>query len=69
LPTEKFYFLAQEKAHPYPYAVYTLDDEAIAYGDSRNEQAMAQLLRCQKEDDFRPFGLDSEVEFKLSDLR
>ena len=69
LPTEKFYFLAQEKAPPYPYAVYTLDDESIAYGDSRNEQAMAQLLRCQQEDDFRPFGLDSEVEFKLSDLR
>ena len=69
LPTEKFYFLAQEKAHPYPYAVYTLDDEAIAYGDSRNEQAMAQLLRCQQEDNFKPFGLDSEVEFKLGDLR
>jgi hypothetical protein len=49
--------------------VYTLDDEAIAYGDSRNEQAMAQLLRCQQEDNFKPFGLDSEVEFKLGDLR
>jgi hypothetical protein len=69
LKAHGFNFLAQEKAHPYPYAVYTLDDESIAYGDSRNEQAMAQLLRCQQEDDFRPFGLDSEVEFKLSDLR
>ena len=69
LPTNKFYFLAQEKAQPYPYAVYTLDDEAIAYADSANERAMALLLKCREQDEYKPFGLSGEVEFSLSDLR
>ena len=68
LPTEKFYFLAQEKPHPHPYAVYTLSDEAIAYADAKNEQAMALGIACKKNDLYAPFNQEGVLEFDLGDL-
>ena len=68
LPAEKFYFLAQEKAHPYPYGIYTLSDEAIQYGHARNEQAMMIGLQCESNDEYSPFGLTGEVEFTADEL-
>jgi len=71
LPAEKFYFLAQEKAHPYPYAVYTLSDEAIEYGHARNEQALALALRCEAEQHWPCYNIREETgvtTFKVEDL-
>jgi len=68
LPTEKFYFLAQEKAHPYPYGVYTLSDEAIAYADAQNEQAMAVGIKCREQDLYLPYNQEGIKEFGLTDL-
>ena len=68
LPTEKFYFLAQEKAHPYPFGVYTLSEEAIAYGDEKNEQALAMAIKCRESGDYKPYNNDSTIEFNLDDL-
>jgi exodeoxyribonuclease VIII len=66
---DRFYFLAQEKAHPYPYGVYTLSDEAIEYGIAKNEQAMAIGLDCAKRDEWLPFNRDQYVEFGIDELR
>tara|TARA_R110000765_G_scaffold189717_1_gene295062 strand:- start:243 stop:695 length:453 start_codon:yes stop_codon:yes gene_type:complete len=68
LPTEKFYFLAQEKPHPYPYAVYTLSDEAIAYADAKNEQAMALGIACKEKGLYPPYNQEGVTEFDLGDL-
>ena len=68
LPTEKFYFLAQEKAAPYPYCVYTLSDEAIAYADAQNEQAMAIGIKCREQDLYLPYNQEGIKEFGLADL-
>ena len=68
LPTEKFYFLAQEKAHPYPFGVYTLSDEAIAYADAQNEQAMAVGIKCREQDLYLPYNQQGIKEFGLTDL-
>ena len=68
LQTEKFYFLAQEKAHPYPFGVYTLSEEAIAYGDEKNEQALAMGIKCRESGEYKPYNNDQTVEFKLDDL-
>ena len=69
LPTEKFYFLAQEKAHPYPFGVYTLSDEAIAYGDEKNEQAMSIGIECRNSGVYLPFNnREGITEFGLNDL-
>ena len=68
LPEAKFYFLAQAKAHPYPYAVYTLSDDAIEYGHAKNEQALARGLEARGANTLRPFGLDEPVEFDASAL-
>ena len=68
LPTERFYFLAQEKTHPYPFAVYTLSEEAIAYGDAQNEQALAVGLACVVAGIYRPYNIEGVTEFGLADL-
>ena len=68
LQADKFYFLAQEKMHPYPYGIYTLSDEAIQYGHARNEQAMMIGLQCESNDEYSPFGLNGEVEFTADEL-
>ena len=68
LPTEKFYFLAQEKPHPYPYAIYTLSEEAIAYADAKNEQAMALGIVCKEKDLYVPYNQPGVREFDLGDL-
>ena len=68
LPTEKFYFLAQEKQAPYPFGVYTLSDEAIAYADAQNEQAMAIGIKCREQDLYLPYNQEGIKEFGLADL-
>ncbi len=68
LPTEKFYFLAQEKMAPYPYAVYTLSDEAIAYADAKNEQALAIGMACRESDIYLPYNQEGVKEFNIGDL-
>ena len=69
LRADKFFFLAQEKVHPYAYGVYTLSEEAIQYGVSRNEQALKLGLRVKDGEEFRPFNLPDNVEFDVSDLQ
>ena len=69
LAAEQFYFLAIEKAHPYPFNVYTLSDEAIAYGDAKNEQALSIGLECQRTDEWLPYGSTQKcIEFDIHDL-
>ena len=68
LGAEQFMFLAQEKAHPYPYAVYTLSDDAMEYGRAKNEQALETLLRCKKNDDYRPYNISGVQVVELGDL-
>jgi hypothetical protein len=68
LKAHSFNFLAQEKAHPYPYGVYTLSEEALEYARARNEQALDLLLKCKDKDDFRPYNLEGIQTVELSDL-
>ena len=51
-----FWFLAQEKMHPYPFSVYTLSDEAIEYGNIKNEQALALGIDVANGAIARPFN-------------
>ena len=53
---------------PYPYAVYTLSDEAIAYADAKNEQAMALGIACREKDLYLPYNQEGITEFDLGDL-
>jgi|TARA_R110001583_G_scaffold88621_2_gene229648 exodeoxyribonuclease VIII len=68
LPADKFYFLAQEKLAPFPYAVYVLSDEAAEYGRARNEQAFKTLLKCKDSGDYKPFNVDGVQEITVDDL-
>jgi hypothetical protein len=68
LTAKGFKFLAQEKQDPYPYVVYTLSDEALLYARKRNEQALDLLLRCQANDDFKPYNVEGIQTVELSDL-
>lgn len=65
---DKFYFLAQEKAYPYPYGVYTLTQEAIEYGHAKNQQALEIGLKCRETGDYKPFNNGLITEFNLADL-
>lgn len=68
LPVESFSFLAQEKAHPYPYAIYTMSDEALEYGRAKNEQALNMLLEAKKNDSYKPYNLEGVQIVELHDL-
>jgi len=68
LQADQFMFLAQEKAHPYPFAVYTLSEEAIDYGIARNEQALKTIIDCKDRDDYKPFNVSGIQTVELSDL-
>ena len=68
LPAEQFMFLAQEKLHPYPFAVYTLSDEAVEYGKAKNEQALKTLVDCKDNDDYKPFNITGTQTVELGDL-
>ncbi len=68
LRADGFKFLAQEKQDPFPYAVYTLSDEALKYAQARNEQALALLLKCKDRDDFKPYNLEGIQTVELTDL-
>jgi exodeoxyribonuclease VIII len=68
LGAERFMFLAQEKMHPYPYAVYTLSDEAVEYARAKNQQALETLLRSKKNDDYRPYNVTGVQVVELGDL-
>ena len=68
MPGEKFYFLAQQKQHPYPYLVYTLSDEAITYGNAKNEQAMFIAEQCEATQTWVPFNQSGLVTVDATDL-
>jgi exodeoxyribonuclease VIII len=68
LPVEGFSFLAQEKAHPYPYVVYTMSDEALEYGRAKNEQALHNLLQAEKSNVYKPYNVDGVQLIELHDL-
>ena len=68
LPVDGFSFLAQEKAHPYPYVVYTMSSEALEYGRAKNEQALHLLLESQKNDSYKPYNLEGVQIVELHDL-
>ena len=68
LPAEGFKLLAQEKAHPYPFAVYTMSAEALEYGRARNEQALSMLLECKAKDEYQPYNLVGEQIIEITDL-
>ena len=54
--------------HPYPYAVYTLSDEAVEYARAKNQQALETLLRSKKNDDYRPYNVTGVQVVELGDL-
>ncbi len=68
LPVNGFSFLAQEKAHPYPYAIYELSDEALVYGQTKNEQALSLILIAQKSNDYPPYNIASVQTIELEHL-
>lgn len=68
MPAKQFMFLAQEKLHPYPFAVYALSDEAAAYAQARNEQALQTILECKDRDVWKPFNVSGVQTVELSDL-
>tara|TARA_R110002126_G_scaffold18330_3_gene70154 strand:+ start:849 stop:1625 length:777 start_codon:yes stop_codon:yes gene_type:complete len=68
LPAEGFSFLAQEKAHPYPYVIYEMSDESMLYARSKNEQALATILNAKESDNYSPYNLDGVQTIELGDL-
>ena len=68
LPVNGFSFLAQEKAHPYPYAIYELSDEALVYGQTKNEQALSLILIAQKSNDYPPYNIAGVQTIELEHL-
>ena len=68
LPIEGFSFLAQEKAQPYPYVVYEMSDEAIKYGQAKNEQALHALLEAEKSGEYLPYNVKGTQVVELTDL-
>ena len=68
LTAKGFNFLAQEKQDPYPYVVYTLSEEALKYAQARNEQALALIQDCSKNDDYKPYNCEGIQEVELKDL-
>jgi len=68
LPSEGFFFLAQEKAHPYPYAVYTMSDEALKYGQAKNEQALKVMLEAKEQNNYKPYNIEGIQTVELGDL-
>ena len=68
LRADKFYFLAIEKQYPYPYGVYTLSDEAIAFGDARNEQAIDIAHKCFESESWAPYNNTGVTEFNVDEL-
>lgn len=67
LPANGFTFLAQEKNHPYPYALYDLSDEALEYGRAKNEQALAMILESRTKETL-PYNLSGKQIIQLEDL-
>ena len=70
LRADRFWFLAQEKAHPFPHQWYTLSGAAIEYGDQQNEQALALGLDIRGGAQApRAFNIEDDwVEFDADDL-
>ena len=48
--------------------MYELSKEALAYARSKNEQALATILACEQEQDFKPYGLEGTQQIELGDL-
>ena len=49
-------------------SVYADLDEAIAYADAQNEQAMAIGIKCREQDLYLPYNQEGIKEFGLADL-
>ena len=45
-----------------------MSEEAIAYGDEKNEQALAMGIKCRESGEYKPYNNDSTIEFNLDDL-
>jgi hypothetical protein len=48
--------------------VYTLNAEALKYAQAKNEQALSLLLKCEEDEDFKPYNLEGVQEVQLRDL-
>ena len=69
LDVDKFQFLAIQKAQPYPYVVYELTPESIAYGSAQNQQAIDLMMHCKEHDIYTPYNLHNKiVPIELHDL-
>ena len=68
LPCKGFSFLAQEKVHPYCYAVYEMAPEALEYGLAQCEQALDRILRCEADNEYKPFGYKEKQVIALENL-
>jgi hypothetical protein len=69
LDVDKFQFLAIQKAQPYPYVVYELTPESIAYGVAQNQQAIDLMMHCKEHDIYTPYNLHNKiVPIELHDL-
>jgi len=67
LEANGFSFLAQEKAHPYAYAIYEMSGEALEYGRARNVQAL-NMIKMARTKKLLPFNLEGPQEIKVDDL-
>ena len=68
LPANGFSFLAQEKTHPYPYGVYELSDEALVYGQAKNEQALNLILIAKEKNEYPPYNISGTQTIELDHL-
>ena len=69
LDVDSFQFIAIQKAQPYPYVVYELTPESIAYGSAQNQQAIDIMMHCKEHDIYTPYNLHNKiVPIELHDL-
>jgi hypothetical protein len=69
LDVDSFQFIALQKAQPYPYVVYELTPESIAYGSAQNQQAIDIMMHCKEHDIYTPYNLHNKiVPIELHDL-
>lgn len=54
---EQFVFIVVEKKPPYAVAIYTLSDEALAYGIKQFDYLMQVYARCKENDKWPGFGI------------
>lgn len=55
-----FRFLAVEEQPPHACAVYTLDDEAVAYGRKQYRRNLNEYARCVEQNEWPAYQIESE---------